>query len=61
MEVHTSWSSRTVGMRGEPEGEAPVLLGLTPGGLVPEDHPLWRIKPLVDSVLARTPPVFDDI
>ena len=61
MEVHTSWSSRRVGMRGESEGQATLPLGLTPDGLVPENHRLWRIKPLVDSVLARTPPVFDDV
>ena len=37
------------------------MLGLRPDGFVPQDHPLRRIKPLVDSVLARMSPVFDEL
>ena len=37
-------------MRGEAERQATLLLGLTPGGFVPKDHPLRRIKPLVVDV-----------
>ena len=36
-------------------------LGLTPDGFVPKDRPLRRIKPLVDSVLARMSPLFDEL
>ena len=37
------------------------MLGLTPDGFVPRDHPLRRIKPLVDSALGRMSPLFDEI
>ena len=39
-------------MRGEVERQAALMLGLTPDGFVPKEHPLRRIKPVVDSVLA---------
>ena len=48
-------------MRGERERQATLLLGLTADGFVPQDHPLWRIKPLVDSALRRMSPVFDEV
>ena len=48
-------------MRGESERQATLLLGLTADGFVPQDHPLWRIKPLVDSALRRMSPVFDEV
>ena len=37
-------------MRGETERQATLLLGLTPDGFVPREHPLRRIKPLVVDV-----------
>ena len=37
------------------------MLGLTPDGFVPRDHPLRRIKPLVDSALGRMSPLFDEV
>ncbi len=37
------------------------MLGLTPERFVPRDHPLWRIKPLVDSALGRMSPLFDEV
>lgn len=40
-------------MRGEAERQATMILGLTPDGLVPKDHPLRRFKPLADSALIR--------
>ena len=48
-------------MRGETERQSTLMLGLTPEGFVPRDHPLRRIKPLVDSALGRMSPLFDEI
>ena len=48
-------------MRGEAERQATLMLGLTPDGFVPKDHPLRRIKPLVDSALGRMSPMFDEL
>ena len=48
-------------MRGESERQATMMLGLTPSGFVPKDHPLRRIKPLADSALRRMSPLFDEI
>ena len=48
-------------MRGETERQATLLLGLTPEGFVPREHPRRRIKPLVDSALGRISPLFDEI
>ncbi len=38
-----------------------MMLGVTPDGLVPKDHPLRRIKPLADSALGRMSPLFDEL
>ena len=48
-------------MRGESERQETLMLGLTADGLVPQDHPLRRIKPLVDSALGRMSPLFDQL
>ncbi len=48
-------------MRGESERQAAMMLGLTPDGFVPKDHPLRRIKPLAESALGRMSPLFDEI
>ena len=48
-------------MRGETERQSTLMLGLTPEGFVPRDHPLRRIKPLVDSALRRMSLVFDEV
>ena len=48
-------------MRGESERQATMMLGVTPGGFVPKDHPLRRIKPLADSALGRMSPLFDEL
>ena len=48
-------------MRGETERQATLMLGLTPERFVPRDHPLRRIKPLVDSALGRMSPLFDEV
>jgi transposase len=49
------------GLRGEAERRARLVLGLTPEDFVPKDHPLRRIKPLVDSALARMSLLFDQV
>ena len=38
-----------------------MLLAITPDQLVPADHPIRRIKPLVEAVLARLSPLFDEM
>jgi len=46
-------------MRGDAEQQANMLLAITPDQLVPEDHPIRRIKPIVEHVLAQLSPTFD--
>jgi len=46
-------------MRGNAECQTEMLLALTPDQLVPDDHPIRRIKPIVERVLARLSPLFN--
>ena len=46
-------------MRGSTTQQIPMLSTLTPEQLVPLDHPLRRIKVIVDRALAELSPVFD--
>ena len=46
-------------MRGSTTRQIPMLSTLTPEQLVPADHPLRRIKVIVDRALAELSPVFD--
>jgi transposase len=46
-------------MRGEAEQQTEMLLALTPDELVPGDHPIRRIKPVVERVLRRLSPDFN--
>ena len=39
-------------MRGEAAAQATMLTAVTPDTLVPQGHPIRRIKPMVDSALA---------
>ncbi len=48
-------------MRGAAERRAKLMLGPTLDGFVLKEHPLRRIRPLVDSVLARMSPQFDEL
>ena len=48
-------------MRGERERQANIMLAVTPETFVPDDHPLRRIKPLVDECLARLWPRFEEM
>lgn len=38
-----------------------MMTATTPDQLVPMDHPIRKIKPIVDAALARLSPVFEDI
>ena len=46
-------------MRGETERQADLILAGAPDSFVPADHPIRRIKPIVDAALARLSPVLD--
>ena len=46
-------------MRGDRERQANIMLAVTAEAFVPDDHPLRRIKPLVDDCLARLSPRFE--
>jgi transposase len=46
-------------MRGKQDNQALMLVALTPDQLVPQDHPIRRIKPIVDSALSELSPIFD--
>ena len=45
-------------MRGETERQSSMLFGVTPEQLVPSDHPIRRIKPIVEQALAHLSPTF---
>ncbi len=46
-------------MRGKAAGQATMLTAVTPDALVPQRHPIRRIKPMVDRALAELSPTFD--
>ena len=46
-------------MRGAAERQADMMLALTPDDFVPADHPIRRIKPIVDAALQRLSPLFE--
>lgn len=46
-------------MRGDTERQTEMLLALSADQLVPEDHPIRRIRPIVERVLAKLSPLFD--
>jgi transposase len=48
-------------MRGEVNKQAAIMLALTPDQLVPRDHPIRKIKPIVDRALAELSPLFESI
>jgi transposase len=45
-------------MRGDSTQQAIILSAITPDQLVPQDHPIRRIKPIVERVLRELSPVF---
>jgi transposase len=46
-------------MRGKLDRQVTMLCSLTPDQLVPPDHPIRQIKPIVDQALSRLSPVFN--
>ena len=46
-------------MRGDAERQANMLLAVTPDSFIPDDHPIRRIKPIVDAALQQLSPPFD--
>lgn len=48
-------------MRGTAVWQATMLTAVTPDALVPEGHPIRKIKPLVDRALTELSPVFDQM
>jgi transposase len=48
-------------MRGRADRQAEMLLALTPDHFVPPDHPIRRIKGIVEPILARLSPTFDEM
>jgi transposase/IS5 family transposase len=46
-------------MRGRLDNQVDMLIALTPDQLVPEDHPIRRIKPIVDQALKSMSPTFN--
>ena len=39
-------------LRGDAERQANMLLAVTPDSFIPEEHPIRRIKPIVESAAA---------
>ena len=50
---------KTVAMRGTPDPQLAMLSSLSTEDLIPPDHPIRRIRVVVDAVLAELDPVFD--
>jgi transposase len=48
-------------MRGSADRQAEMLLALTPDQFVPADHPIRGIKGIVEPILARLSPTFDEM
>jgi hypothetical protein len=48
-------------MRGQVDRQSEMLCLISPESRVPKEHPLRRIKRLVDGALKDLSPVFDDM
>lgn len=46
-------------MRGKPEQQLAMLNSLSTEDLIPKDHPIWRIRTVVDEALAEVDGEFD--
>jgi transposase len=46
-------------MRGRLDNQVDMLVALTPDQLVPQNHPIRRIKPIVDAALKEMSPTFN--
>jgi transposase len=52
---------KTVGMRGTPDPQLAMLTSLSTEDLIPPDHPIRKIRVVVDAVLAELDPIFDEM
>jgi transposase len=52
-------SGEEVPMRGDTTEQSTMLVAFTADALVPDDHPIRRLKPMVERALARLSPRFD--
>ena len=48
-------------MRGKQDNQVVMLSSLTPDQLVPQDHPIRKIKPIVDGALSELSPIFNQM
>jgi len=48
-------------MRGQKESQIVMLSALTPDQLVPPEHPIRKIKPIVDRALNELSPIFNQM
>ncbi len=48
-------------MRGDAERQAFMLTTITPDHLVPDDHPIRKIKPIVEEALSALSPTFNQM
>jgi transposase len=55
----SGWIEKTVGMRGAPDPQLAMLTSLSTEDLIPADHPIRKIRVVVDAVLAELDEVFD--
>ncbi len=48
-------------MRGTTDGQLTMCMVVDPGELIPEQHPIRRIRPFVESALTRLEPTFEEM
>jgi hypothetical protein len=52
---------KTAGMRGSSDPQLAMLTSLSTEDLIPPDHPIRKIRVVVDAVLAELDPIFDEM
>ena len=52
---------KTVGMRGNPDPQLAMLTTLSTEDLIPAEHPIRKIRVVVDAVLAELDPIFESM